>query len=117
MRIFFLIFNLLLFQQSLASSVGEIPQGFHGRWANNQEQCKDEFPVFVIEITANSIEGWETHSKVTKVVKEVNKITLNLDMQFEGNQWDVVEVLVLSKDKQHLKIINKDGTFHNVRCK
>ena len=38
-------------------------------------------------------------------------------MKFEGNQWDVVESLVLSKDKQHLKIINKDGTFHNVRCK
>jgi len=70
MRTCLLIFGLLVFQQLFASGANEIPPDYHGRWAINQEQCKDKFPVVVIEIAANSIESWETHSKVTKVLKE-----------------------------------------------
>jgi len=117
MKIYFLVLFLLLFQQASASGISAIPEAFHGKWANNQKQCEDEFPVFVIDITANAIEGWETHSKVEKIVEEGSKITLDLDMRFEDSQWKVTESLVLSEDKRHLKIINKDGEFRNVRCK
>ena len=79
MRNYILIFCFLPFNLAFADDVNTIPKDFHGKWGNHQENCEDKSSIFIREITSNEIQGYAAHSKVTKVVREEDRITLNLD--------------------------------------
>lgn len=43
-----------------------IPTYFHGRWANNSDDCSDPDSKSVIQIGATRVEGYESHHKLLK---------------------------------------------------
>lgn len=80
----FLIHLLFLFSSSLATS-DKMPHQFQGTW---RVDCSDSDDLYVIQITGEQINFWETAGDIVMVnIIDGNNVVVELRLLNEGQEW------------------------------
>ena len=85
-----------------AVTADTIPQAFLGVWDYVEGSC-DPASDLRVEIEPTSMQFYESYGEVTRIeVDSPERIVVSLDMEGEGETWEMARVFTLSNDGRTL---------------